>query len=81
MIHARATIEELNEYFSLDLPESDDYDTVAGYLLEHFRRIPQEGDRLDQRRFSITVTHVSDRAIKQVLLQYPRAPRPTRSRL
>lgn len=41
----RAVVEEINERFDLQIPESDDYDTLAGYILSHQASIPQAGER------------------------------------
>ncbi len=42
-LSGRAEVEEVNERFGLKIPESDDYDTVAGYILAHHPSIPVEG--------------------------------------
>lgn len=51
----RMEIEEINERFHLDLPESDDYQTLAGLLLNHLEAIPSEGDVISIDGFSIMV--------------------------
>lgn len=40
----RAKIERINEEFGLDIPESDDYQTIAGYILENLEALPTQGD-------------------------------------
>lgn len=42
----RCEIEEINERFSLDIPENDAYQTIAGYILHTTGTIPAEGDSL-----------------------------------
>ena len=42
-IEGKALIEEVNEYFGLQLVD-EDYDTLAGYMLGKLGRIPVEGD-------------------------------------
>ena len=51
----RMEIEEINESHHLDLPESDDYQTIAGLLLNHLGAIPNEGDTVDFDSFKVTV--------------------------
>ena len=41
---ARMPVRKLNEDFGIDIPESDEYDTVAGYLCCILGRVPQAGD-------------------------------------
>jgi len=43
LIEGKALIEEVNEYFGLQLVD-EDYDTLAGYMLGKLGRIPVEGD-------------------------------------
>lgn len=38
----RCEIERINEMFNLDIPESDDYQTLAGYILDSTGEIPDE---------------------------------------
>ena len=45
LVKARTTIAQVNEELQLDLPEGD-YDTLGGFLLRQFSRIPEPGDEL-----------------------------------
>ena len=51
----RMEIEEINEKFHLDLPESDEYQTLAGYILYNLEEIPAQGETttLHGKRFTI----------------------------
>ncbi|MCE2882975.1 MAG: hemolysin family protein [Planctomycetaceae bacterium] len=40
----RVPITEVNERLGLSLPEDGDFDTVAGYLLDRFGRVPERGE-------------------------------------
>lgn len=51
----RMEIEEINERFHLDLPESDDYQTIAGYLLDVNGAIPNVGEVFDLPPYRFTV--------------------------
>lgn len=42
----RCEVAAVNEQFGLDLPESDDYQTVAGYILESTGSFPAQGDKI-----------------------------------
>ena len=41
----RVPIAEINERLGLSLPEDGDYDTIAGFLLDRFGRVPAKGER------------------------------------
>lgn len=54
-LSGRMEIEEINERFHLGIPESDDYQTIAGYVLYNHEEIPSVGDVIEIDDFSITV--------------------------
>lgn len=51
----RMEIEEINEKFPVEIPENDEYQTLAGYILYHLEAIPKVGEtfKIDQYTFSI----------------------------
>ncbi len=51
----RMEIEELNEKYPLEIPENDEYQTLAGYILYHLEAIPKVGEtfKIDNYTFSI----------------------------
>ena len=51
----RAEIEYINEEFGLGLKDSDDYHTIAGFILENLEALPAEGDTfvIGDMRFTI----------------------------
>ena len=56
-LSGRMEIEEINERFHLDLPESDDYQTIAGFLLSKHEALPAEGEVVNiDDKWNITVT-------------------------
>lgn len=63
ILSARLEIEKVNETFDLELPESDDYLTVGGLILNQYQRFPKlhELVSVDQYQFKIikaTVTKI-----------------------
>ena len=52
----RMEIEEINERFHLDLPESDDYQTIAGLVISCGESIPAVGESVTVGDYTITVT-------------------------
>lgn len=45
-LSGRAEISEINEKFDLDIPEDDEYQTLAGYILSTTGSIPDEGETI-----------------------------------
>ena len=43
----RLEVELLNEKYALGIPESDEYDTLAGYIISRFEELPSAGDMME----------------------------------
>lgn len=67
LIDARMEVEDAREALSLPLPEGD-YETLAGYLLERFERIPKKGERVSLEGWTLVVEAASERQIESVRL-------------
>lgn len=68
-ISGRAEIERLNDELDLHIPESDQYHTLAGYLLETLEAFPQKGIPVDIDNLRFTVLTRTDSRIELVLVQ------------
>ena len=58
LLSGRLEIERINEMFDLEIPESDEYQTLGGYILAHHQRFPQLNE-------SITIGDYRIQSIKQ----------------
>ena len=61
-------IEEANEEMELDLPEGEDYETVAGFILNLLGHIPRRGEQLKYKGLKIVITKMRGLKIEEVLL-------------
>ena len=52
----RMEISNINEVFGLQIPESDEYLTIAGYILNHYQTLPAQGETVTIGRFAFTIT-------------------------
>lgn len=43
----RLEVEYLNEKYDIDIPESDEYDTLAGYIISRYEELPTAGTVMD----------------------------------
>ena len=59
-------VEEANEEMGLDLPEGEDYETVAGFVLELLGHIPREGERLKYKQLKIVITEMRGMKIEKI---------------
>jgi CBS domain containing-hemolysin-like protein len=62
----RAEIEYLNEEFALSIPESEEYHTLAGYILENLEALPSEGDTFTIDDLKLTILKMSVTKIELV---------------
>ncbi|HMV48118.1 MAG TPA: hemolysin family protein [Blastocatellia bacterium] len=63
------TVREANRKFNLSLPESDDYHTVAGFLMARAGRLLGQGDAIEHNGARFTVERVVGRRITQVKME------------
>lgn len=69
LLSGRAEIDEINEMFHLDLKESDEYETIAGYLLNHLGEMPKEGESYQIEGMTFTVDKMTATKIQTITLQ------------
>lgn len=63
---------DVNELLNLDL-YSEDYDTLGGYLLEHFDALPETGESLKVDGIAYRIEEQGQRRIKSVRVTLPQA--------
>jgi putative hemolysin len=62
-------IDEVNTELGMALPEDDNYDTVAGFVLYQLRRIPEEGEKLSYGNIELTVAEMKGPKIEKLLIR------------
>ena len=65
----RCEIEHINDKYGLDLPEEDDYQTLAGYLLFNLEELPEEGEMFCIDGFKFTILKKTAAKIELVKLE------------
>lgn len=68
-LFAGLDIELVNKKYNLTLPESNEYETIAGLILDHLEEIPQKNDVIKLEEFQFTIIKVNDTAIQEVQLK------------
>ena len=69
MVKGQTSIKELNQRLSLDLPSKGEYTTLAGFLLNEFRSIPQKGDTLYYKNHKFVVEKMLKRLIALIRIE------------
>ncbi len=69
VLAGRLEIDFLNQEYSLNLPQSDEYETLAGLILKHHQSIPQIREQIQIDRFTFTILEASGSRIDKVFLK------------
>src|SRR3546814_2086737 len=68
LVNALAPITDVNEFLPEELPEDDDYDTVAGLMNVIFEKIPEVGETKDGYGYNFTILTKVNRKVESVRL-------------
>ena len=68
-LFARLDIEMVNKKYGLNLPESDEYETIAGLILHHSEEIPKKDEVIVLEEFQFTIIKANQTAIQDVQLK------------
>lgn len=63
---ARLEIDYLNEEYQLDLPDSEEYETLGGLIIHELESIPEAGTEVEINELRLFIEQVSDRRIEIV---------------
>ena len=66
---ARLEVDYINETYKLNLPESENYETLGGLIVNATQEIPQEKDDVQIENYKFTITEVSSTKIDEVVLK------------
>ncbi|MGK9369056.1 hemolysin family protein [Melioribacter sp. Ez-97] len=70
LLSGRLPIDELSELLEIEFSnEDDDYDTLAGYILNHAGSIPEEGFSFVDKGIKFTVKEIHNKRINKVLVE------------
>jgi putative hemolysin len=65
IVLGKSDIDEVNDIIGMEIPESKDYDTFSGYVLNTIGRIPVEKEQFTLGDFIITVEEMDGNRIKK----------------
>jgi len=66
---ARLEVDYINETYKINLPESENYETLGGLIVNATEEIPQENDDVQIDNFKFTITEVSSTKIDEIILK------------
>lgn len=68
ILSGRLEIERINEMFEIDIPESDEYQTLGGFILAHHQRFPQLNENVSIGKFHFRIIKQRSNKIELVKL-------------
>lgn len=68
LLSGRMEIDTLNEMFDLELPESDDYVTIAGFILHFYQKFPKVNETVQIGNYTFKIIKVTATKIELVRL-------------
>jgi putative hemolysin len=69
LVIGSAEVDEVNEKLKAKIPESDDYETFSGYVLQQIGRIPKVQEQIVIDNFDITVKEMEGNRIKSFIIR------------
>lgn len=69
VVLGKADIDEVNDVIKMNIPDSAEYDTFSGYILEQIGRIPSENEKITIGDFEIIVKSMDGNRIKEYIVR------------
>ena len=66
---ARLEVDYMNETYKFQLPESEHYETLGGFIVNHTEEIPEKNQEIKIEQFHFTIKEVSNTKIELVELK------------
>ncbi|MBN2745622.1 MAG: HlyC/CorC family transporter [Bacteroidales bacterium] len=70
LLSARLEIDYLNEKYNLNIEESDEYETLGGYIIHHTEEIPTQGDFFRIQDLDFKIVKASQSRIELIQLSF-----------
>jgi CBS domain containing-hemolysin-like protein len=68
ILSGRMEVQQANEKFNLNIPESDEYETIAGFILHHHQHFPKLNEIIRIGEFNLRCIKVTNNRIELIRL-------------
>jgi CBS domain containing-hemolysin-like protein len=65
----KSEIDDVNDVLEMDIPDTKEYDTFSGYILDQIGRIPQEKENIHLGDYVVTVYQMDGTRIKEYIVK------------
>lgn len=79
LVDASISINDLSRYLGAELPESSDYNSLGGFIVDRLGRVPRVGTKLSALGLSFVVKDADDRHVSKVEIVRPNPAAPASS--
>ena len=69
LVDAQINMEDLMDELQTPFEQSDDYDTLGGFILSHLGRLPKKGEYFESNNLKMTVQEIRNHRIKKVKIE------------
>ena len=69
VVLGKSDIEEVNEKIGMQIPDSNEYDTFSGFVLDQIGRIPKERETFTIQDFTVVVKQMDGNRIKKYVVR------------
>ncbi len=69
VVLGKTDIDEVNDEIGMDIPDTREYDTFSGYVLDHIGRIPKEKEQITIGAYIITVEEMDRNRINRYIVK------------
>ncbi|HSD08586.1 hemolysin family protein [Flavobacterium sp.] len=66
LFSARLDVEYLNQTYKFEIPESDSYGTLGGFIVDFTKEIPQKGDEITIENYHFVIEEATNKKIELV---------------
>ena len=71
LVRGEVNIDEVNEMLGLDLPEGEEFETLAGFIFNRAGRLVEEGERIAYEGITIRIEQVDNTRIQKARITIP----------
>lgn len=69
LVQAQINLSEFNDLLDLDLPLTEEYQTLGGFLIHHLQKIPNQGETFHYKNIEFTVVALEGPRLDQILVR------------
>jgi len=69
-VDGRVNLDDINDELGVELPEDEEYDTIAGFVLAMIGHVPLQGEVIETHEMQITAIQVSETQILRLSIDF-----------